>query len=153
MRSSVCATVVLVLGLFDPGIDMPRAQARPPDEGEVRRVQNDLIDAYLHNDVAALERILADEFTFTDDRGTVHNKRQVVDSFKSGDRRITSYKLEDSKVRVYENVAVMTYRYRSKETYKGRDDSGDYRITRIFVRKNGRWQIVTGHETKIAPHR
>lgn len=152
MRSGICATVALVLGLFNPAIDMVRAQARPPDEQQVRRVQNDLIDAYLHNNVAALERILADEYTFTDDRGIVLNKRQVVDSLKSRDRRITSYKLEDSKVRVYENVAVMTYRYRSKETYKGRDDSGDYRITRIFVRKNGRWQIVAGHETRIAPH-
>lgn len=122
------------------------------DEEEVVRVQDALINAYINRDVAALDRILADEYTFiNDDAGGVANKRQILDSFKSGgDRRITSYKRQDDSVRVYGDTAVMTYRYQSKETYKGGDNSGDFWVTRIFVRRNGRWQMVGGQETKVS---
>jgi hypothetical protein len=117
---------------------------------EVRRVQDALIDAYVHRDIDALDRILADEYTFITDDATVVNKRQTLDSFKSGDRQITSYKRQDDGVRVYGDTAVLTYRYQSKETYKGRDDSSDDLLTRIFVKRSGRWQMVGGHETRVS---
>ena len=47
----------------------------------------------------------------------------------------------------------MTYAYRSIETYKGRDDGGDFRVTRVFIRMNGSWRMVAGQETRIAPKR
>ena len=111
---------------------------------EVRRLQDALIEAYIHRDVVAMDRILASEYTFiNDDAGGVVNKKQVLDSFNyGGDRQIISYTREDDNVRVYGDVAVLTYRYQSKETYKGQDTSGDYRVTRIFVKRDGRWQIV-----------
>ena len=74
---------------------------------EVRGVQDALIDAYIHKDIAALDRILADEYTFINDDSTVVNKRQTLDSFKSGDRQITSYKRDDDRVRIYGDAAVM----------------------------------------------
>jgi Lipocalin-like domain/Domain of unknown function (DUF4440) len=118
---------------------------------EVRRLQDALIEAYIHRDVIAMDRILADEYTFiNDDAGGVANKNQILDSFNSGgDRQIISYKREDDNVRVYGDVAVLTYRYQSKETYKGQDNSGDYRVTRIFVKRDGRWQILSGQETRV----
>jgi len=117
---------------------------------EVRSVQDALIDAYVHRDIDALDRILADEYTFINDDATVVNKRQTLDSFKSGDRQITSYKRQDDSLRVYGDTAVMTYRYQSKETYKGRDDSSDDLLTRIFVKRSGRWQMVGGQETRVS---
>ena len=117
---------------------------------EVRSLQDTLIEAYIHRDIAALDHILADEYTFINDDGTVWSKKQTLDSFKSGDRQITSYRRQDDSVRVYGDTAVMTYRYQSKETYRGRDDSSDDRLTRIFVKRDGRWQMVGGHETRVS---
>lgn len=117
---------------------------------EVRRVQDALINAYIHSDTAALDHILADEYTFIQNDGTVDSKRQMLDSFKfGGDRTITSYQRQEETVRVYGDFAVLTYRYHSRETYKGQDASGDFRMTRIFARRDGRWQMVSGQETKI----
>jgi hypothetical protein len=70
-----------------------------------------------------------------------------------GDRKIISYVIRDSSVKVYGDAAVMTYAYRSIETYKGRDDGGDFRVTRVFIRMNGSWRMVAGQETRIAPKR
>ena len=111
-----------------------------------------LIDTYIHRDTTAMGRILADEYTFiNDDVGGVATKKQILDSFKSGgDREIISYRRQDDRVRVYGDVAVLTYRYQSQETYKGRENGGDFRVTRIFLRRDGRWQIIGGQETRVS---
>jgi hypothetical protein len=124
---------------------------RNGDERDVVKVQDALISAYIHRDTVTLDRILADEYTFiNEDAGGVATKRQILDSFKSGgDRQITSYKRQDDKVRIYGDVAILTYRYQSEETYKGRYNGGDYRVTRILVSRDGQWQMVGGQETKV----
>jgi len=122
------------------------------DADDVSRLQSELVAAYKHHDVSALDRVLADDYTFTNDRGQVETKAEVMANFKSGgDRTITSYAIQDPKVRIYNDSAVMTYRYTSIETYKGRDESGTYRITRVFIKMDGRWQMVAGHETRVVP--
>jgi len=127
--------------------------AQATAEVEVRKAQDELIDAYLRRDVAALDRLLADEYTFVnDDAGGVADKKQILASFGSrGDRRITSYRRQDDRVRLYGDVAVLTYRYQSTETYNGRNSGGDYRVTRILVKRGGRWQMVGGQETRVSP--
>jgi ketosteroid isomerase-like protein len=116
----------------------------------VERVQDDLVAAYIHHDVAALDRLLADDYVFTNERGEVETKSQVLANFAGGGARtIISYVIDDRRVRVYGGAAVLTYHYTSEETYQGREDGGSFRITRVFVRRRGRWQIVAGHETRL----
>lgn len=140
-------TSIITFAQKPTGSDSPRVAGE-----EVRRVQDALIDAYIHRDVTAMDRILADEYTFiNDDAGGVANKKQILDSFNSGgDRQIISYKRQDDKVRVYGNVAVLTYRYQSEETFKGQANGGDLRVARIFVKRDGRWQMVGGQETRVS---
>jgi len=122
-------------------------------EKEIVGVQDTLIAAYIHRDTAALDHILSDEYPFiNDDAEGVVNKKQILDSFRSGgDREITSYLRQDDHVRWYGDVAVLTYRYHSSEAYKGRESGGDFWVTRIFAKRDGRWQMVGGQETKVNP--
>ena len=121
-------------------------------ENEILKLQDALIAAYIRRDTAALDRILADEYTFiNDDAGGMVNKRQILDSFQSGrDREITAYIRHDDRVRTYGDVAVLTYRYQSTETYKGRENGGEFLVTRIFAKQDGRWRIVGGQETRVS---
>jgi Ketosteroid isomerase homolog len=68
---------------------------------------------------------------------------------KSGDLKIESSTNEDMKVQVHGDTAVVTYRSTDKGNYKGNDLSGQYRWTDVFVKRNGRWQIVAGQGTRI----
>jgi ketosteroid isomerase-like protein len=61
-----------------------------------------------------------------------------------------SSKSEDMKVQVYRDTAVVTYRSTDKGNYKGNDISGRYRWTDVFVKRNGRWQVVSTQGTRIA---
>jgi len=56
---------------------------------------------------------------------------------------------DDLKVRVYGDAAVVTGRFTTKETLKGRDISGQYRFTDTWIKKAGRWLCVAGQGSKI----
>ncbi len=119
-------------------------------EAQIRQVNRQLIQAFLHGDVVALDHLLADEYIFTDDDGRFLGKRHILQSFRSGDHHIFSFDISEQQTRVYGTAAVMTYRYKCKQTYKNQDVSGVFRITRVFARKRGGWQVVAGHESRVA---
>jgi hypothetical protein len=147
-RTVTLAALILLLALS--GTPTAQVDRSPSAEREIHQVHAQLIQGYMHNDAALLTRVLADDYTFIDDNGRFLTKPHIIESFRSGDHRIFSYDISEEKIRIYGNAAVLTYRYVSKESYKGQVESGDDRITRVFAKKNGRWQIVAGHETRIS---
>ena len=146
--AAILATSILLLALS--GQPTARVHQGPSVESEIRQLHALLIRGYIHNDAALLDRILADEYTFIDADGRFLTKPHIVESFRSGDHHVFSYDMNEETLHVYGSAAVMTYRYVAKENYKGQDERGDYRITRVFAKKDGRWQIVAGQETRIA---
>lgn len=149
MRRTITLAASILLLAFS-GAASAQVRHSPSAEREIRQLHAQLIQGYMHNDAALLDRVLADEYTFIDDSGRFLTKPHIIESFRSGDHHVFSYDISEEKVRIYANAAIMTYRYVSKESYKGQVESGDDRITRVFAKKNGRWQIVAGHETRIS---
>ncbi|MBI3666909.1 MAG: nuclear transport factor 2 family protein, partial [Acidobacteria bacterium] len=74
--------------------------------------------------------------------GEVRDKSRVITDLKSGNRKIVSVDDQDVVVRVYGTVAVITGLSRSKVLTGGREDSGPGRYIQVYVRRQGRWQIV-----------
>jgi hypothetical protein len=68
--------------------------------------------------------------------------------FKSGAYKITYLDLDNFKVRVFGDTAVATYGQTEKSQYQGKDNSGHYVYTDVWVRRNGNWQIVATQGTK-----
>jgi ketosteroid isomerase-like protein len=126
-----------------------RAPRQDAVEREIRTLQDDLIAAYTHRDIDALNRILADDYTFVESHGQLLTKEQLVANFSSGDRVLSSYVIDDDHIAIYGNTAVMTYHYTSREKYRGRDESGEFRFIRVFVKQDGRWRMVAGQETRV----
>jgi len=147
-----CLTIQLVWTLVGPAVALGQAadaSASTAAEREIRLLQDQLINAYIHRDVAALEHLLADDYMFVESHGRVLSKAELIDNFGSGDRVLTSYVIDDDRVRVYDNAAVMTYHYRSKERYRGQDQGGDFRFIRVFAKRGDRWRMVAGQETAV----
>jgi ketosteroid isomerase-like protein len=128
------------------------AQAPGPSEQELIALENDWSQAAVKRDGAALQRFYADEYIFTDENGVVSNKTQEILNLTNGIFRLTSYKFEDVKVRVYGDVAVVTGRNTIKGIWEDvkRDISGPYRFTDVFVKRNGRWQCVASQSSAVA---
>ena len=69
---------------------------------------------------------------------------------QSGANRFDSLEASDRTVKVYGDVAVMTSLTTMKGQYGGQDASGQYRVTNVFAKRGGGWQIVSLQMTPIA---
>jgi ketosteroid isomerase-like protein len=119
-------------------------------EQELMQIERDLAKASIGHDTAMLERMEADDYTFTTPEGSVITKAEDIAGLKSGDFKAESHDLTDMKVRVYGDTAIVTGLNTMKASYKGQDLSGAYRFTDVFVRRDGRWQIVAAHASRVA---
>ena len=118
----------------------------------IRKLDTERIQAQIHADAAALERIYADDFIGVGPSGTVRTKPQVISDFTSGDLRFQSITTDDVRVRVYGNAAVETGRSTMNGQDKGRQVPRDTRFTRVWVKQQGRWRLVANHYSSNMPH-
>ena len=107
-----------------------------------------LREAQLRNDVRTLQHIYADDYTLTESEGTMFNKAKRIAAI--GRVKFDSIKLDDVKVRVYGDAAVMTYRPTVKFLTRPHGPF-QFQVTSVFVKRGGSWQVVAGHESFISP--
>jgi ketosteroid isomerase-like protein len=119
-------------------------------EQELIKLERDWIDALIKHDWAFIDRILAEDYTTTDSDGVIINKAQEMAVIKSGEEAITSAATDEFRVRVYGDAAVVTFRWVYKGQVKGKESSGEERYTDTWIRRDGRWQCVAIHASRIA---
>ena len=119
-------------------------------EQEVAQLADQYIAALKGKDMKALESIWGDDLTFINPGGVVLTKAQRLADIQSGANRFDSLEASDRAVRVYGDVAVMTSLTTMKGQYGGQEASGQYRVTNVFAKRGGAWQIVSLQMTPIA---
>ncbi len=124
-------------------------QAGGSVQDEIKKLEQERNQAVLHGDTAALDRMSSADYTFIDQWGELRSKAQILDGFKSGAIKFESRELSDLSVRVHGNTAVVTGRLAQKGTENGKDNSGESRFTRVYVKEKGNWISVANQATKI----
>ncbi len=120
-------------------------------EQELMQMERDWAKATVNRDASALDRIEADDYIFTDADGSLVTKKQDIADITSGNLTAESINVDEMKVRVFGDTAVVTGRITTKGQYKGKDISGQYRFTDMFLKRNGKWQAVASHFSRITP--
>lgn len=102
-------------------------------------------------DPAEIEKLLADDYLYTDEDGKVLTKEQDLATYKKRQSKIESIETTDQKVRIIGNsAAVETATFHVKGTEKdGKPFDQTYRYTTTWVFRNLRWQIVADHTSEI----
>ena len=114
---------------------------------ELKRLENEWLNSYLRGDKQTFDRIVADDFTRTDESGKfatkVEEKALVQAPSASVNASLTN---EDMQVRLYGNAAIVTGRIVSRV-----QDSLSFqsRFTDTLVKRDGRWQVVARHYSRI----
>src|SRR5215475_5742585 len=127
----------------------PTPTATSSAEDEIKKLEETRNQAILHGDVAVLDRMTSDDYTFITLRGELRTKSDILKGFASGSFHYESREISDLKVRVYGDTAVVTGRSVQKGMENGKDYSGDYRFTRVYVKQNGHWLSVALQTTLI----
>lgn len=114
-------------------------------EQKLIRLKLDWGKAYVKRDAAMLERIIADEYTVTDENGATTAREAIIADFKNSSAIYDSAVYEDAKVRIYGDTAIVA----GRGTVKGRGKTTafhtQYFSTNVFVKRDGRWQAVATH--------
>ena len=95
-------------------------------------------------------QIEADDFFFTGPNGDTETKEQDLAGEKDCHKFGGTYDLDETRISLYGNTAVFTARVTiSGKNKEGKDFTRRSRFTDVFVWRDGRWQIVAGHSSKI----
>lgn len=128
-------------------------QTRPSPasaEHSLKAAEHQCMEAFKNRDREALNRILDDQFIFTDAEGQVFNKTQYIDA-ATRVIKVESYSMDDMTVRVFGDTGVVAGRWTGRLTIDGKDASENVRYTDTFVRRLGRWRVVASQDTKMPP--
>jgi ketosteroid isomerase-like protein len=125
------------------------AQAPPAIEKELLKLENDWNTATEKKDVVFLDKLYADEYFSTDSEGVIITKAQDLAQVKASSTA-SPFALSDMKVRVYGDTAVVTGVNTVHWTVNGKERLGPIRFTDVFVKRDGRWQVVASHGSKVA---
>ncbi len=126
----------------------PGSTASGEDEEALFQIERAWGEATITKDMTALDRILAPEFQ-ANYVGLVGNKKQILSVLKSDTSKTESSVVSDMKAMVFGDRAVVNGLSTEKSITAGKDTSGQYRWTDVFVKRDGRWQCVTGYASKV----
>jgi ketosteroid isomerase-like protein len=123
------------------------------EEEVVLRVQREWMEAIRDQDVAALDRILADDYTYTDSRGGVSNKADSLRQARGASHRMKAFHTTETQAHVYGDTAVVTGRLRVEGEADGKSYEAEMRFTDILSRIDGQWRAVAAHASRAAERR
>ncbi len=100
-------------------------------------------DAVRDRDVAVLDQIFAEDVVITAFDGKVRGKKEELETMKPNPTfRTTGIANEDVGLRVFGDVTVVTALTKMNFVANEKESSTALRYTAVFVRRDGRWQIV-----------
>lgn len=113
-------------------------------EAEVRATAQRWSEAIAQRDAATAEQSLGAEYAlYAPGIGVMPRDRWLA---ALPQYVVHEYAFDDVVVHVYGgDAAVMRSRYRQRATVAGQDRSGTMLVTDVWVKRDGRWQVVARH--------
>jgi len=112
------------------------------DAEQVIDLTNQWAEAQRTHNIEFLRLLIADDFEAATAQGDLVNKTQLLERVGSPNRRVDQFHGEDRQVRVYGNVAILVERTKVAVADKSTSIGGEFRIVRIFLKRDDKWQCV-----------
>ncbi|MDE8651517.1 nuclear transport factor 2 family protein [Novosphingobium album (ex Liu et al. 2023)] len=118
---------------------------------EIAAREADLRQAMLAGDVAALDRLLADDLIFTNQDGQRLTKADDLSAHRSGLLRIVRLDPVGAPVmRLLGDAAIACVTVDLAGTYAGQPFGGVFAYTRVWHRAGEAWRVAAGHCSPVA---
>src|SRR5215475_577176 len=145
---SLLFVVALCMVMAHPAFGLPKRDNHAIHK-QLEALEEQWRQAIISNNVTEMDHLLADDYIGISANGTVETKAQALAQRKAGTVQIKSLDLNDLKVRVYGDTAVVTSKADLEGTNGQSDISGNYRYTRVYNRRLGQWKIVSFEASRI----
>ena len=142
---------VFVLLLAATTLPAIQAIGQGQPEQEVKKVERQWLDAYEKHDAAAMDKIVANDWTGTFPDGSVQTKESVMKLVmhpRPPEMPGPKFSSEDVKAKVYGDTVILTGRIITEWPSGSRQQA---RYTDTYVKRNGAWQVVASHMSGDGP--
>jgi ketosteroid isomerase-like protein len=104
--------------------------------------------AYVIGDINFVDRILSPDWrSWTDQSGS--DKAAELAEFRAGHSKSLENIIDNARVRVYGDTAVVEARERVRFQDTGGEHWLTWHITDVFIRRHDSWQVVASHQSTI----
>lgn len=121
------------------------------DAEDVNAAEEARYAVMIAQDRDAMAAILADEFIYHQPSGKVQNKAGYIEQITGGDVRIRKAERYDIQIHVYGDTATATGSTKVDVELKGEPKQFDLRFLDVWVKRDGRWQIVARQSAYKTP--
>lgn len=118
---------------------------------EIKTLQGQVVQAILKADTGVLEKFYADDYVAIHGDGKLTTKAEEIENFKTGVTKYESITVNEGKIRIYGDTAVVNALATVKTVVNGKPYSGQVRNTRVWVKEAGVWKLVVFQTTRVEP--
>ena len=106
-------------------------------------------EAQVNRDGRALAGMIGDKFVNTEWDGEVSDRGKFLADIDDPSFKAISLNIQDVKVNLFQNTAVVTGIYRAKGTYQGKPYDHVGRFTDTWVSQDSKWVCVASHTSLL----
>jgi ketosteroid isomerase-like protein len=121
------------------------------DVTTLTQLEADWNAAHVRGDAVALEHLFAQDLVVMVPGMRVMSKADAVGMFTAGSMKFDRYETSEITFRVHDATAIVTGRLRRTRVTGGATVDDDWRFTKVYLRRAGRWQVVSFHASNTAP--
>jgi len=136
---------LLILSLFAFSVQMFAASAKPDDQAAVIAAEKQLAAAMIKADVAAIDKLLSDDLSYTHSSAKTETKADVLQTAKTGATKYESINYDTTTVRQYANTVVTTHNM----TIVANGATNKLFVSFVWTKAPAGWQLVSRQATKL----
>jgi len=118
----------------------------PPD---LARAAADYDQAQMHNDGAALQRLLADDYTLVNGAAEISTKAEFIRDSTAPGFSLQPFVIEHAINRVWRDGAVLSGEVTARGTDGGKPYVSHMRFADVWAKRGGRWQVIFTEVTRF----
>jgi ketosteroid isomerase-like protein len=115
------------------------------DAATIRALELKWTDSYKQHSIDILSSLLADDFVITIEDGSIFSKAGYISHTADSSTKVHVAEMTDLKVRMHGDTAVVTGAYHEKGESNGKSYEYHDRLTDVWMKVSGKWQVVASH--------
>lgn len=121
-----------------------------PQESKLIVLEHLWNEAQVHRDSGALAELIGDRFVNTEYDGEVSDRAKFLADIRDPLFKPAMVTIQDVKVNMYHDTAVVAGVYHAKGSYKGKPYDHKGRFTDTWVYEKSKWQCVASHTSLLS---
>ena len=138
LRAAVL-TAALMIGSLANAADLPADLAKAVKEYD---------EAQIHADKAALQRLVADDYTLVNSSGRIQSKAELIADYTAPGYKIEPFEIQQPIEKAWSDGAVMGGIVDLRGVDGGKPFAVKLRFADIWAKRNGKWQVIYTHVSR-----